>query len=355
MSEIKPGLVVLLGSGETLPSSGKTHEYAAQRLPQKPRIVVLETPAGFEPNSDVVAGKIKTYLERRLQNYKPAIDVLPARHRDTPFSPDDPKIAAPILKADEILLGPGSPTYTVRQLRDSITYQMITARQRRGGMLFLSSSAPLSFSTYTLPVYEVYKVGQDLFWIDGLDFLSSYGLNITFISHWNNTDGGEELDTSRCYMGQDRFNLLRKMLPPDQTIVGIDENTSLIIDFAQSCCFVRGHDTVTILRDGGTLIYETGNSFHMDKLGDWYIPDGHAGIPSQVWEKAIQAEEERQLELSAKPEPTAQVLDLLQAREEARQDKDWEKADLMRDQVEKLGWQIKDTPQGSQLEPLGND
>ena len=117
MTAIEPGLIVLLGSGETLPSSGKTHEFVAQRLPKSPRIVVLETPAGFEPNSDAVAGKIKDFLARRLQNYKPVIDVLPARRRGTPFSPDNPDIVAPILKADEILLGPGSPTYGARQLQ----------------------------------------------------------------------------------------------------------------------------------------------------------------------------------------------------------------------------------------------
>jgi hypothetical protein len=222
-------------------------------------------------------------------------------------------------------------------------------------MLFLSSSAPLSFSAYTLPVYEIYKVGQDLFWMDGLDFLSPYGLNITFITHWNNNDGGEVLDTSRCYMGQARFNKLRRMLPSDQTIVGIDENTSLIIDFSQSCCFVRGHDVVTILRDNAANVHETGSSFSLDELGEWYIPDGHAGISEQIWQKAIQAEEERQLEFSSRPEPTAQVLELLQARDQARREKDWGKADLLRDKMEDLGWQIKDTLQGSQLEPLEND
>ena len=63
-----PGLVVLLGSGETLPFSGKIHEFVAQRLPKHGNVAILETPAGFEPNCDQVAGKIKSYLEQRLQN-----------------------------------------------------------------------------------------------------------------------------------------------------------------------------------------------------------------------------------------------------------------------------------------------
>ena len=61
------------------------------------------------------------------------------------------------------------------------------------------------------------------------------------------------------------------------------------------------------------------------------------------------------MEFSSRLVPTAQVLELLQARDQARREKDWGKADLLRDKMEDLGWQIKDTPQGSQLEPLEND
>ena len=82
-----PGLIVLLGSGETLPSSGTTHEYVTQRLSPRPRIAIMETPAGFELNSERVAGRTEQFLKRRSQNYAPAIDVIPARQSGTPYSP----------------------------------------------------------------------------------------------------------------------------------------------------------------------------------------------------------------------------------------------------------------------------
>ena len=352
MTAIAPGPVVLLGSGETLPSSGKIHEFAAQRLVHKPYIVILETPAGFEPNSDLVANKIKEFLTRRLQNYQPTIEVLPARKRGTPFSPNNPEIVAPILKADEILLGPGSPTYGVRQLKDSLAFHMINARQRRGSILFLSSSAPLSFGAFTLPVYEIYKAGLDLHWVEGLDFFCAYGLQVSFISHWNNTDGGDELDTSRCYIGQARFNQLLEWLPADHTIVGIDEHTAIIMDFLEGCCYVSGNDTVTILRADETHVHQDGDRFPMDTLGAWQIPEGPAGIPGPVWEAALQAEAERKTERQIQPEPPPEVLSLFKAREAARASQDWTKADSLRDQVAALGWLIKDTPEGSQLAPL---
>ncbi|MFL7893573.1 MAG: cysteinyl-tRNA synthetase [Anaerolineales bacterium] len=347
-----PGQVVLLGSGETLPSSGKIHEYIARLLPDNPHIVILETPAGFELNSDLVAGRIKNFLTRRLQNYQPAIEVLPARRRGTPFSPDNPGIVAPILKADEILLGPGSPTYGARQLQDSLALHMITARQRRGGILFLSSSAPISFGAYTLPVYEIYKAGLDLHWVPGLNFFGAYGLELTCVSHWNNNDGGEELDTSRCYIGQERFNQLLNLLPPGQTIVGIDEHTALILDFMEGHCRVQGNDSITILRSGKTQVFQSGDHFPLDILGEWHVPEGHSGIPDPVWEAAQQAEAERRSESQHERKPSPEILSLVRARDKARDARDWTSADALRDQIATLGWQIDDTPQGSQLTPI---
>ena len=104
MEPFSPGVIILLGSGETLPSSGKAHEFVAQRLPADPQIAILETPAGFELNSGRVAGKIKDFLEVRLTNYNPQIFQVPARKKGTDFSPDDREIVSSLYQADEILL-----------------------------------------------------------------------------------------------------------------------------------------------------------------------------------------------------------------------------------------------------------
>ena len=105
-------------------------------------------------------------------------------------------------------MGPGSPTYTVRQLQDSLLWHTLRAANRQGAALFMASAATLAFSRQTMPIYEIYKVGEDLHWKPGLDFFGDFGLPIIFVSHWNNKDGGEALDTSRCYIGQARFGAL---------------------------------------------------------------------------------------------------------------------------------------------------
>ena len=60
MQEItNPGTVVLFGSGEASPAGVPVYEAILRRMGRSisPRIAILETPAGFEPNSPQVAGR----------------------------------------------------------------------------------------------------------------------------------------------------------------------------------------------------------------------------------------------------------------------------------------------------------
>jgi cysteinyl-tRNA synthetase len=50
--------------------------------------------------------------------------------------------------------------------------------------------------------------------------------------------------------------------------------------------------------------------------------------------------------------PDAAALELLAAREAARAAKDWEQADLLRDQLATLGWEVRDGDDGAKLVAL---
>jgi hypothetical protein len=349
----EPGLVILFGSGETAASSGKAHEHVAKSLKSPPNIAILETPAGFEPNSPQVAGRVGDFLATRLQNYHPTIHIIPARKKGTPHSPDNPEILAPIFQANWLFLGPGSPTYAARQLKDSLALHMIAARHRLGAALMLASSATLAFSAYTMPVYEIYKVGMDLHWQEGINFFGAFGLPLVVVPHWNNTDGGDELDTSRCYMGKARFSQLMAMLPAGQTIVGLDEHTALVIDKVNAQCQVMGNGRVVIHRQEKRTVYQSGDIFHPNELGQWRVPQPGEGIPPAIWEQALAAHAKQQEEANKPITPPDEILALVKERTAARQQKQWAKSDALRDQIHAKGWLVKDTPSGPELEPVG--
>ena len=250
-------------------------------------------------------------------------------------------------------MGPGSPTYAVRQLQDSQLWHTLRACHQLGAALVVASAATLAMSRYTLPVYEIYKAGEDLHWKAGLDFFHPFGLSTIFVSHWNNSDGGEVLDTSRCYLGQERFCALVELLPgePDaHAIVGIDENTGLLVDLIAGTCTVLGASRVTVSRYGQQRTFARGEHFAIHELGTFRVPELPAGIPEAIWDATSRGRDTAAHARSALPSPDSAVLALLEERMAARTRKDWAASDRLRMAIEALGWRVLDTPTGPVLQ-----
>lgn len=344
----RTGLVALFGSGETSSSGRKVYEWVFSRLTAPIKVALLETPAGFQPNSALVSQKVASFLEERLQNFHPETMVIPARRRGTATSTNDPLILAPMLEANVLFAGPGSPTYAVRHLEGSLAWDYLRAKHRLGGAVVLASAATVAAGSNCLPVYEIYKVGEDLHWRKGLDLFGPYGLSLTFVPHWDNNEGGSELDTSRCFMGKARFQELVDLLPSNSTIVGIDEHTALVVDLEDGGCRVIGRGGATLLRDGVEVRFSGGQSFPVDRLGAFRVPPMEDGIPGDVWSAVLRHREPTE-EL---PTPPTEVLTLLQARSEARERHEWREADALRSCIGAMGWRVVDTPEGPILEPM---
>lgn len=332
---------------------GPVYETLLRRMgrPTFPRIAILETPAGFEPNSPQVAERIGDFLRRRLSPFSPIVQVVPARKRGTPFSPDDPALLEGVFRADLVLLGPGSPTYAVRQLRGSRIWQAVTARHLIGGTTVLASAAMIAAGAQALPIYEIFKVGEDPRWVEGLDFMGRHGLSLVLVPHWNNTDGGMELDTSRCYIGQERFDKLCRLLEGDRTIVGLDENTALVIDPAMGQGEVTGRGNMTLIRSGREAIFTAPQTFPLSELGPFRRETGRGDVPADIWDAAVATLSTSGLAAPGVPEVPPEVRRLLEEREEARERKDWAKADELRQRILGSGWRVNDTPEGPVLEP----
>jgi cyanophycinase-like exopeptidase len=357
----QPGLIVLLGSGETAPGAQKIYHWLFSRIRAETdediRVAILETPAGFEPNSAAVAGQVGAYIKQRLQNFRPSVVVVPARKQGTVHSPDDPALAALLHDANVIFLGPGSPTYAARQLRGTRVWETLRACHRAGATLMLASAATLAFSRYTVPVYEIYKVGEDVHWQPGLDFFGDFGLSPVFVPHWNNRDGGDALDTSRCYLGEARFSALTELLPGGltaNTIVGIDENTALVIDPGARTWQVMGPGGVTVQDRNGAVRVTTGMIRSLHDFGPFVLPAA-SGIAPDVWQAVQTGRHAAAAARAAQPHPSAAVLALVDQRQAARTARNWATADRLRDELAVQGWQVIDTPDGPVVRPLTID
>ncbi len=337
------GPIGLLGSGETSLAGGRVFEAIAQKIAQPLRIAVLETPAGFELNSPQVAGRVAEFLRTRLQNFNPQVEVVGARKRGSDHDPDDPAVLAPLGRANLIFMGPGSPTYAVRQLKDSLAWDLIRARHRMGAALVFASAATISIGAWTLPVYEIYKAGEDVYTLPGLNFFADYKLMLSCIPHWNNAEGGEDVDTSRCFVGIDRFAQWCALLPDDNTTIGLDEHTGLILDFQTGKCQVSGVSSVTLLRECNPEIYPSGAEFSLTDLGKFeWLARPEEGISQAAW-KIVKTAETEKADEEAIP---ARVLQLVEERQQARLRKDWSTSDRLREQIAALGYQVQDSPGG---------
>jgi cyanophycinase-like exopeptidase len=337
------GKIAFLGSGETSLAGGRIFETLVRDMEGPLRIALMETPAGFELNSAQVVGRVGDFMASRLQNYKPVIDIVPARKKGSRFDPDDPEIIKPLLHANMIFLGPGSPTYAIRQLKDTLAWDVIRARHRLGATLIFASAATISVGAHALPVYEVYKVGQDMHVVDGLNLFADFGLHISFIPHWNNADGGVDLDTSRCFVGMDRFAEWCAGVPAENTTIGLDEHTGIILDFETRACEVSGVSSVSLVRECVPEMHPSGSKFDLQELGTLQIPHPvEKDIPPHVWDLVCNPPPLQEI-------PSDEIIALVEKRQQARDNKQWAESDRLRTEIAALGWMVQDSKDGYKL------
>ncbi len=232
-----------MGSGELTATMVGVHKELIARLGGSPKAVFLDTPAGFQLNADQLAQRAVEYFYVNVGHPMTAVSL-----KSKDISAVEAEQAFSSLKdSDYILVGPGSPTYAVRQWRETPVPGIIERRLEQGACFVAASAAALTIGRFTLPVYEIYKVGQDPHWVDGLNILGCFGLNMVVIPHWNNAEGGTH-DTRFCFMGEARFGSLQSMLPEDVGVLGIDEHTACIVDLDREEFTIKGLGTVTLRR-----------------------------------------------------------------------------------------------------------
>ena len=265
-----PRLLVIMGSGETAPTMVTPHRDIVARFgAAPPKAVLLDTPYGFQENAAEVSQRAVEYFAQRVQL---AIEVagfpgpLAADPRERSDQPT-PATLARLRGADLVFSGPGSPTYALSTWQGSSVPEAISDKLAHGGVAIFASAAAVTVGRFSLPVYEIYKVGHPIHWLDGLDLLSplGFGAHCVVVPHFDNAEGGTH-DTRFCYMGERRLAVMEELLPPDAWVLGVDEHTALVFDLDEGDATVTGRGVVTVRRRGVAERFPAGTRMPMTSL-----------------------------------------------------------------------------------------
>jgi len=326
------GLVALFGSGETSADGRKVYEWVMKRLAPPIRAAVLETPAGFQPNSALVAGKVADFIRERMAHYRPQVEVIPARQRGTSASPDDAGVVAPLFSANLVFLGPGSPTYTVRQLRDSLAWQAVVARHRLGAALVLASAATVAVGAHVIRCMRSSRPAWTCIGRPAWTFLGPMASSSSLCRTGTTRRVGPTWTLAAASWGG-------ALCPPaadaaaTATVVGIDEHTALVVDLQSRTLRVIGKGCITLVNRDGEQRCTGDEAFDLGMLGDFHLPVPGAGLPAAVWARAQEVPQEP----SPPAGPPDEVLALVQEREAARSRRDWAASDALRQEIAARG------------------
>ena len=264
MSPELPRLLTIMGSGETSPTMVKTHRALLERLGEPPvPAVLMDTPFGFQENATDITDKAVAYFADSVGS---PIEVAGFRSAaETSDTVTHEKMLGRLRRARYVFAGPGSPSYALRQWRGSAVPGILADKLARGGAVTFASAAALTLGVVTVPVYEIYKVGADPEWLEGLDLLSRAGLRAAVIPHYNNAEGGNH-DTRFCYLGERRLRWLEPELPDGAFVLGVDEHTGLVIDIDAGTAEVVGLGVVTVRSKGRSAEITAGETVKLDDL-----------------------------------------------------------------------------------------
>ena len=271
-----PRILAIMGSGETSPTMVSTHRMLVGKIPKPVRAALLDTPYGFQENAPELATKAVEYFNTSINI---TLDVAGLTEMIDGDSLAMEKGLQLVADAQYVFAGPGSPSYALRQWSGTPLAGLLTKKLQSGGVVTFASAAALTLGRYTLPVYEIYKAGEQPRWLDGLDILSEVGIHAALIPHYNNAEGGHH-DTRFCYMGERRLSMLEKELPSDVYVLGVDEHTGVVLDIDADTATVVGKGVVTVRVRGVSREFVSGTVIPLDQLRDPFSAVQHDAKPA---------------------------------------------------------------------------
>ncbi len=272
-------LLAIMGSGETTPTMVKVHRQIFDRLGSgSVPAALLDTPYGFQTNAKEISARAVNYFQESVHR---KVDIASVGGAAVAGSVAFESSLARVAEARWVFSGPGSPTYALRQWRPTVLPRLLSEKLLYDGCLVFSSAVALTLGRWTVPVYEIYKVGADPAWEEGLDLLTPFGLTVAVIPHFDNAEGGTH-DTRYCYLGEERLQIMEAQLPPDGWVLGVDEHTACVFDLEAGTVTVSGIGVMTVRRGGKSVVVPSGKTLAISELVGLEAPTGATGFALEV-------------------------------------------------------------------------
>ena len=271
-----------MGSGETTTGMLGVHRAVFSGLPDPTDARLMDSPFAFQENADELVEKINQYFTESLGHPLRRI-VLPAAADALTVE----RALADIRAADWVFAGPGSPSYARRCWEGTGVLDALVGvvTPGRSGSLVFASAAVVTLGDWALPVYEIYKVGEDPRWEPGMGLMSRVlGWRCAVIPHYDNREGGTH-DTRFCYVGGRRLAQIEADLG-DGFILGVDEHTALVLDLDEGTAWVAGRSAVTVRVAGVEDVVPNGARMPIAELEQRIAALGAGAAVGRVPEKS---------------------------------------------------------------------
>ena len=374
-----------MGSGETSPTMVPPHQQILAGLGKSDqlKLSIVDTPFGFQENADDLTQKLIDFFAQSVGAQAKVVSLRNTMVKGAALG----EAVNAIRESNWIFAGPGSPSYALKvwqELGVSPHFDEVLI----DGVIVLASAAALTAGSHTIPVYEMYKVGEDPHWLPGLNLIERHtGMPATIIPHYDNADGANH-DTRFCYVGEARLRILESLLPPQIFIIGVDEHTGVRFDLDDRVAYVFGRGSMTIRHHGEAwtvaagesatfeeIIAHTGSTIVLGEPAPLFKVDPHkveelldSGNVTAAVDALLNLDElDRDMETRAAvhslvarlghiaASPKVDIMSvvgpyieaLLQARQAARTGGRWDDADAIRDRLMELKVTIKDSKDGS--------
>ncbi len=175
----------------------------------------------------------------------------------------NPAILSTLEIADYYYFSGGNPEYLIDTLRDTPSWEIIRTRHQQGAVLAGCSAGAMMLGAATVRIRTIIE-GQTPAWVRAMGIVAG----IVVIPHF---------DRIAASFGLERFQQLLALVPPDLTLVGIDEDTALVRDAQPEHghrWHVLGRQSVVLFHAGQPTSFVAGETVPLAGLGG----DQAAGI-----------------------------------------------------------------------------